>query len=369
MIARINPNTLAEFRDPLFPKTAVKTFIAKQLGISEESVADSLWQALAKDKQTDEHRQMIEKAISQTVNASGAIILIVNTNQGPQLIYGESQRRKKVVSSNGACEPDESIATTAIREFKEESGNPPQKGILSSIVNNEDNCQSLEITNQIGRSLEEIANRIINKKVLYINMSCLYVNTTPVNITLLKQELAELNLKLKTAAPFYQPAVLLLFGDRAKGIAPADLSDTEVLAKARELIEQFKEHCAANITENFAQHFSPDSSIKKSLEAIIDLSENSEMGTIAHEQLVSLLSLDFSDNAVVTAFRKEYFMPSFENISPHKGKRSPVHFLADIERMASQAKHINREFGAEPAKMDGDETPTVAKNPTLSSNK
>ncbi len=362
MKARLNPNVLTKFSDPAFPKTTIQSFAAAQLAIPEEQVMSALWSALAADKQTEANRQMLEKAMKQTVNASGAIILIINTNNGPQLIYGESQRRKKVVCSNGACEPGESISATAIREFREESGHPAENGILSSIVNNSNNCRSLEMTNQIGRNAEEIANRIINKKALYLNVSSLYVNTDPVNINHLQLELAELNKKLAAAAPFYQPAVLLLFGDREAGIKPADLTDPAVQAKARELIADFNSACSQNITENFALIIGTDKPIKPALEAIVDLSENKEMGLIPKEKLISLLSLDFKNSETVSAFKKDFFMPSFENIIPHMGERKPAVFLSDLENISFKTSHINLGFAATDGKKHDSELASAEKD-------
>jgi len=148
------------------------------------------------------------------------------------------------------------------------------------------------------------------------------------------------------AAPFYQPAVSLLFGDREAGIKPADLADPVIQAKARELIANFNSACSQNITDNFADIIAPDKPIKPALEAIVDLSENREMGLIPKEKLISLLSLDFKDNEVVSAFKKDFFMPSFENIFPHMAGRSPAVFVSDLEHIASRTSQINLGFTA-----------------------
>jgi hypothetical protein len=65
------------------------------------------------------------------------------------------------------------------------------------------------------------------------------------------------------------------------------------------------------------------------------------MGLIAKEALLSLLSLDFTDKDIVAQFKKEFFMPAFENITPHRGQRSPKQFLADIEKLSSRTSLVS----------------------------
>jgi len=339
------------FNDPSFPDLTISKFVAIQLKIPTDNVIDNLYRALPLEKQTVVNKQLIEKAVNFKVNASGAIILMINTNEGLQLIYGNSQRRKKVVSSNGSCEEKESMADTAIREFSEEIGNPQEKGILSRVVKNIKNSRSVEITNKIGRTCEEIANRIIeqqaDKNKLYINMSSLYANDTPVNIRALTHEIESLNEKLKKSAPYYNPAVILIFGDRNAGIAPANLSDPTSKEEACKLINNFKENCQGNITSSFSRIFAlnfdektDSSAIKEALSAIIDLTENNEIGLISKTELESLLSLDLNQQEIKEQFKKEYFSPSFENIVAHKGKHSPNEFLNNLEKLSSQVNKI-----------------------------
>jgi hypothetical protein len=347
MESRLNSETLALYNDKLFPNLTIKQFAARQLHIPEEGVLYALFHALPVEKQTIENKALLEKAMNLSVNASGAIILMVNTNQGLRLVYAESQRRKRVVSSNGACEASESMAQTALREFVEELGNPSERGILCSIVFNPKNCRSLEVTDKIGVTAEAIAARIIEKKAdkngLYVNVSALYVNSTPVNIRHLEQEIEQLNEKLKTATIYYQPAVHFLFGDRATGVQPADFKDATKRAEAFVLINDFVAKCRPSITANFAAlfalRFDPETNpsvIKDALLAIVDLTENKAVGLLPKAELEELLSRDLTQKATLDEFKKQYFVASFENILLHKGKRTPSEFLASLENLASQ---------------------------------
>lgn len=334
--------TVKQFNDPTFPKLTIKQFTAMQLQIDEEKVLDVLVQALALEKQTPENRQLLEKALAYTVNASGAVILMVNTNEGLQLVYGNSQRRKKVITSNGACEANESMADTATREFQEEFGNPAEKGILCSTVRNPRHCRALEVTNKIGTTAAEIANRIIDLKAdkgrLYINIAALYVNEGSVNIRALQREIDDLNETLQRSALYYTLAVKLVFG------AGINLADHKL--EAQRIINEFKSNCC-NITYNFvglfASHYdetTDTAKMKEALLAIIDLTENDALGLLPKSELESLLNLDLSKKENLDALKKEFFAPSFENLVAHKGKHTASEFLSGLEKLASQTSQV-----------------------------
>src|SRR5260221_245146 len=89
------------YNDPDFPALTIKEFSAKQLHIHPDHVIDKLFEALPEEKRTGANRALIEKGTALTVNASGAIMMMVNTNEGLQLICANSQRRKGVVQTNG----------------------------------------------------------------------------------------------------------------------------------------------------------------------------------------------------------------------------------------------------------------------------
>ncbi len=348
-----SPTTLINttlFNDRTFPGLSIKKFVATELGLPEDVVVETLFHALPDEKQTAENKQFIEKAMLFTVNASGAVILMVNTNDGIKLVYGNSQRRKKVISSNGACEENESMAQTAIREFCEELGNPPEKGILCGIMRDANNCRSLGVSNKIGKSAEEIASRIVETKAdknrLYFNISALYVNEVPVNITALSREIETLNVKLTNSAPYYNAAVMFVFGDRASGKPAADLTDISVKIEACKLITRFQENCRDNISSNFHalfelnyDHNTTAETVKSALLAIIDLTENNSLGLISKAELESLLTL-LNQKGDLSQFKKEFFAPSFENLLPHQGEKTPSEFLDGLQKLALLADKI-----------------------------
>lgn len=336
------------FNDRTFPGLSIKKFVAKELGLSEDVIVERLFHALPEEKQTLENKQFIEKAMSFTVNASGAVILMINTNDGLKLVYGNSQRRKKVISSNGACEENESMAETAIREFCEELGNPPERGILCGIMRDANNCRSLGVSNKIGKSAAEIASRIVETKAdknrLYFNISALYVNEVPVNINALSSEIATLNDKLAISAPYYSKAVIFVFG--ASGKPVADLADISVKIEACNLITRFQENCRNNISANFHALFELNyddkttaDTVKSALLAIIDLTENNSLGLISKAELESLLTL-LNQKGDLSQFKKEFFAPSFENLLPHQGEKTPSEFLDGLQKLALLADKI-----------------------------
>lgn len=362
---RENP-TVKQFNDPAFPQLTIKQFTAMQLQIDEENVLDVLVQALAPEKQTEVNTQLLVKALGYTVNASGAIILMINTNEGLQLVYGNSQRRKKVIASNGACEANESMADTATREFQEEFGNPRENGILCSIVRNPRYCRALEVTNKIGTTAAEIANRIIDLKAdkgrLYINISSLYVNEGSVNIRALQQEIGDLNETLQRSALYYTLAVKLVFG------AGINLADHKL--EAQRIINDFKANCI-NITSNFAGLFASHydettdtASMKEALLAIIDLTENDALGLLPKSELEALLNLDLSKKENLDAFKKEFFAPSFENLVAHKGQKTPSEFLSGLEKLASQTSQVTLGFPAAALTTQAEATESLQKGLT-----
>lgn len=368
--------TESQFNDPSFPAMSISKYAATKLDLAEDKVIDALYSALPAGKQNDANKELIEKAMKYKVNASGAIILMVNTNEGMQLVYANSQRRKKVVSSNGACEEKESMAETAVREFSEEIGNPDKKGILNSIISNINNCRSIEVTNKIGNTAADIANRIVeqlaDKGKLYINMSSLYVNESPVNIRALTQEIEALNVKLQKSAPYYNQAVTLIFGDKNAGINPANLADPTSKESACKIINDFKENCQSNITPSFSAIFGSEfnettnsSTIKEALSAIVDLTENNALGLIPKDELTSLLSLDLNQKDVKEKFKKDFFAPSFENILAHKGKKSPGDFISGFEKLSSTvSKSSTGTFSGHPSPTPSDASSSyISKGP------
>ncbi|XLV72275.1 NUDIX domain-containing protein [Ralstonia syzygii subsp. celebesensis] len=59
---------------------------------------------------------------------------MVNTDAGLRLVAANSQRRKIVIQSNGACEKGESIRRTLRRESKEELGTPVPMAALQAEI-------------------------------------------------------------------------------------------------------------------------------------------------------------------------------------------------------------------------------------------
>lgn len=347
-----NEQKMARYYDANFPKMTIRAFVAEKLNVQEANVADVLFAALKSEKQTDENKQLIAKALDYSVNASGAIVLFVNTQDGLQLVAAESQRRATVVASNGACEDGESMAMTAMREFIEELGNPAPTGLLRTIASNPENCVSVEETNQIGVSAEGIANRIVEKKAnkasLYVNYSAVYVNASPVNISILKQELAALTEKLTMTSAYYQPAVDMMFGK-----PPVNLDDADAKNKAVMLINQFKRVGSSVISDNFSSVFAKtfdDSAtkamLKEALLAMIDLTENKSMQLIPCDELLFLLSLDLKNSQVEEDLKKQYFVPALQNIALHKGALQPSQYLALLSNRLGMARKMDLGFVA-----------------------
>lgn len=291
--------------------------------------------------------------MTNSVNASGAIVLFVNTNQGLQLVYANSPRRKINLSTNGKCEDGESMAMTARREFSEELGCPEEKGILQTIVNNPENYRALGLTNKIGKTAEDIAKNIItvnaDPKKLFINMAAICVNAAPQNYRELKNEVELLTKKLKKSEDFYTKACQLKYGDKTKDMKRADYAKEADRKSACDLINLFLENCRENITSNllkvtFNKKFNDTSSredIETAITAIVDLCENNEVGLLSKSEVESILSLDYKKNETWKELENKYFLPSIQNILLNKRGATATEFLAKIENIASSAKYIS----------------------------
>lgn len=341
--------------DRSFPLLTVKQFAANQFNIPEDELVERLYLALNSERQTDENRKLIEKAMTYKVNASSDIILFVNTNEGLQLVHANSQRRKKILTTNGACENGETLAECAYREFIEELGNPAQGGILTSIVSNRNNVRSIKVKNKIGTTLAEMANRIVDlradKHRLFVNISSLFANAVPVNITNLKNEISDINARMKAASKYYFPAVKLVYGDKDTGVKPSDFSTAEDRNAACKIINAFKENCQDSIPIGFVDAFSLQydetvsiEKIKSALSFIIDLTENNEINIMPRDELEKLLSLDLSKKEDLEFILQHYFEPSLVSIFIHKGSESPQRFLGNLERLATPVMQMTLGF-------------------------
>lgn len=373
-IDRGQTDVINQFKDPSFSSQTILEYAAKQLKIPEEKVADAIYEALPAEDKNDANKRIIERALKFSVNASGSIMLLVNTNEEIALVHGDSQRRKLVAASNGACEAKESMEKTAGREFSEELGNPAKNGVLDKIVSDINNCRSIKETNKIGKTASDIAKRLMDPGVkeeilkimekeqeaakknkpfteskcgkLYINQSSLYVNDSPVNITALKNELESLSAKLKVSAPFYFPAVQMVYGD--KDIKPADLSDPGQKAKAVEQLNNFKQKCQANITSNFSDLFAkefndttPPKVVKEALGAIIDLTENKAITYTSGKALLEVMSLDLKNDDQKKQLKEKFFAPSFEDFLAHRNKdEKSSDFINRMEKLASTSNKV-----------------------------
>lgn len=319
------------YRDPSFTALTVEDYTAKVLNTKKGELANKLLKTLSSEKQTGDNLELINNALARSVNASGAVMMVVNTENGPHLVAAHSQRRGMLIQTNGQCEKGESMQETASREFFEELGNPPSKGILSSVLLNEENYHGVKGINKIGDNASELANRIIDKKAIYVNASALYANKQPVSQAALDAEIKTLNKRLNTVKNFYPEACQILFGDRKTGQKPSDLEDPAVREHASEIIGRFKKECPGIITSGFvsvfAQHeANPDDpkSVKKALNAIVDLSENDRIELLNADSVKA--AMDLHKNNFGT-FKKNYFAPGFEVLYDHIGKRSPDEFF------------------------------------------
>lgn len=340
----ISPNNLKLFQDQSFSRVMIRDFCAEKLGVAPEVVTDTLFAALPVSQQTDVNKEYISKSMNYTVNASGATILLVNTNEGLQLVYGNSQRREKVISHNGSCEDDESMEAASLREFREELGNPDEHGILFEVVNNTKNYQSLAIANNIGETAEKIAAKIVaekaNKAFIYFNMSLICCNEKPVSYNKLCEEIKQINERLKIVAPYYLPAVTLVFDDRAKKTSAPNLdTDLKARSEAINLINDFNKNCQSIITPWFKSLFNQEFNhemdtklIKRALMAIIDLTETNEIGLTAKNELNQLLQSD-----VNKINEQGYFKPSFKNLILHQGNLNSERFLKQFEPSLAQS--------------------------------
>jgi hypothetical protein len=348
------------FQDKDFPNLKIKEYALQQLNkerkltgkpkIKDDELIETLYRSLDVKEQILRNRIWIERGIQFPVNASGAIVLFLNTDRGLQLIYANSPRHKIVLATNGKCEKNESMEETARREFIEELGCPKEKGILRSIIENKENYYSLALTDKIGTNAEEIANNIIKaeakSKKLYKNISCICVNTSKINYDELKKEIAQINEKLQRSAPFYTRACLLKYGNEKKGIKHADYSKNEDKEAALKVIRSFKEKCADIITpklkkEAFDVEFNSEESIKKAISAIVDLAENNSVGLLPRNEIANILSLNFKQKETWEKLQNTYFLPSLQNILVNIGKKiSAVQFLTNLENLAASVEHI-----------------------------
>jgi hypothetical protein len=305
------------FSDSSFTAKNIKEYAAELLGIDQDKVVDVLHESLPFEKQTDENKQLIKDSISQSVDASSAVVMVINTDQGLRLIAANSQRpnRNMLFQTNGTCEKGESMKDTGSREFLEELANPNTDSIFYEVLNN--SPRSIHGTNKIGTTASEIAENIINKNNLYLNVGALYTNSVPVSLDTLNAELNTLNQKLQKTKNYYKDAVNLIFGDKENAFKPADLNDKSIQKKALEIINKFKQNCAESITSNFLESFdfeetqNPElaAQIKKALKAIIDLSENDRIELVDKDFLISARELLNTDKP---NFEKSYFAPAFE---------------------------------------------------------
>ncbi len=331
-----------------FTSRSIRAYAQAQLGLpTDADVVAHLFDALPEDQRTEANRELLEQAMQHSVNASGAAMMMVNTEAGLLLVAANSQRRKLVIQSNGACEQGESIRETVRREFKEELGNPDPKGILLGTLS-EANLRAVNGLNYIGHTAEEIAAHIVKIEAdpseLFLNVSSLFVNHAPVTMQALEAEVAHLNERLARAKPFYQEAVHFMYGDGKEAFK----QDAQAHSDAAGVIKRFRETCPDNITENFAQCFDAVKAdgaddigaLKQALAAIIDLSENDEIkliGEPAFAQAMRLASAMDSDESAKTTLEDDYFDMPFMSAARHLGDAEPEAFVARLKAGALAA--------------------------------
>ena len=303
------------------------------LDIDKSKLVDEL-KALLPEKKGDDNSKLIDEALKLPVNASGAVMMMVTTENGPHLVAAHSQRRGMLIQTNGRCEKGESMQETALREFFEELGNPSREDILSSVLLNEENYRGIKGINEIGDNATTIAKRIINNKdEIYVNVSALYANKKTVSHADLDKEIQTLNKRLAASKDFYQEACLILFGNEKT--KPGDLKDPTVRKHASEIIDRFKEKCSEIITSNFepvlfAQYeANPDDveSVKNALRAIVDLSENDRIELLSPESIKTAMNLRKNN---LDEFKKIYFDAGFGLLDEYIGKQSPDDFFNSL---------------------------------------
>lgn len=321
------PETIELFEDASFSSMSVKDYIAKRKNINKEQVEDEIFKALPEGQQTSENRELINKAINKSVNASGATILLANTTKGSFIIAATSQRRKIVLAANGACEKEEASRQTGIRETFEELGNPPANGVIRNLVSSV-NLRSVGMLSKIEDDFAALANRILAKKPIYINFSAIYSNIESIEYQDLQREIDSLSNKLNQGASYYNSAVNLVFG-KQKSLFESGQLTKEAIA----LINEFKANCFDNITENFnsfAKTLHDETmsveAIKNSLLVLIDLTENDKVQAISLAELEKLLSTEPAEWSHLN-----YFPTCYDNFTTHNlSNDSPQDFLAQF---------------------------------------
>ncbi|QUP56803.1 NUDIX hydrolase (plasmid) [Ralstonia syzygii] len=325
-----------------FTSRSIRDYAQEQLGLPKDTdVVAHLFNALPEDQQTEPNRALLEQAMQHSVNASGAAMMMVNTDAGLQLVAANSQRRKIVIQSNGACEKGESIRETVRREFKEELGNPDPKGILLGTLS-EANLRAVNGLNTIGNTAAEIAARIVKVNAkpgsLFLNVTSLFANREPVPMTALQEEVSLLNERLARAKPFYQEAVHFIYGEGKEAFQ----QDAQARGDAANVIKRFKEACPDNITESFAQCFDAVKAdgeddmdaLKEALMAIIDLAENDEIKLIGESTFADAMRLATtmdSDESAKAALKKDYFAIAFVGGAQHMGATTPEAFMEQLK--------------------------------------
>ncbi|MEJ8800053.1 NUDIX hydrolase [Trinickia caryophylli] len=339
---------------PHFASRSILQFVQDQLKVPKSRVLQTLFDALPESYKTAEHadtnRQLLERAMGLSVNASGAAMLMVQTDKGLFLVAANSQRRKLNIQTNGACEKGESIRETVKREFIEELGNPPKDGMLLGTLS-DDNLRAINGANRIGTTAAEIAKRIVDKQAnqgdLYLNVSCLYVNRQPVSLAEIQHEITVLNERLRRAKPFYKEAVRAVYGDRQQNLPPFDLTDEGACLKAANIVTRFRDTCPDIITANFAssfESFDPRDvvAVKRGLDAIIDLSENDEVRLIDERSMASAITLH---KVAPDKLKRNYFGAPFATSALHMGDLAPRAFMT-LLKSGARAHSVGEPLGA-----------------------
>ncbi|MGI4847441.1 MAG: hypothetical protein ACRYGK_04800 [Janthinobacterium lividum] len=259
--------------------------------------------------------------MKNSVDASGAVMLFVKTDEGIKLVAANSQRRKLVVQSNGACEKNESMKETGAREFFEELGNPSPTGILAKIFSNDDNCRSTVGINKLGNTLEQVAEKMVDnegKKKGYTNASSVYMNHEPISAQALQAELTGLSEGVAAAAKFYNPTVAFLFGDKKEAFKA---EQTDSIIEASALVTDFHKQFPGAIPSTFSDVFANFSqapldakTVKTALEAIVDLTENDKIVAIPLAELEDKAAQFETDKETL---KKTTFAPAIETFKDH----------------------------------------------------
>ena len=150
--------------------------------------------------------QLIKSALNKTIDASGAKLIFINTDQGVFLIVAHNQKKRMLLqASNGATWADESIAESSDRCFLTElnAADLPKNPIVTTALS-----QPLEILtrNTVGYTPQDMVKRILTDRPIFFNASATYFNPMPISTADLDNAISEINEQLEKTQGLYQQA-------------------------------------------------------------------------------------------------------------------------------------------------------------------